>query len=260
MEKKAEILAAAARLFAERGYRRTSLRQVAQAAGVSASAVSYYFGGKAGLYGALYPEAPDGADVRERIERAGLSLFAEEGYERVSIRDIAAAAEVNSAAISYYFGGKAALYRKILYRGTEMITEFVDIVSGKHPAPEEILRLYGAFLCRLGEERPEVLRVIFRELLAGTDVFHDFVRERLTLVTDILHRAVADGVAAGRLRSGLSPEGTSRVWAGMVLFFFLSRSLAADGLAKGSAKEYLAEAWRIFTAGVLAEGAERSGT
>lgn len=57
----------------------------------------------------------DGAQARERILSAALSLFVAKGYHLTSVRDIAAQASVNSASIRYYFGDKAGLYRAALY-------------------------------------------------------------------------------------------------------------------------------------------------
>src|SRR5918997_7161545 len=44
------ILDAARPLFAERGYRDTTMRAVAQSAGVDVALVAYYFGNKEGLF------------------------------------------------------------------------------------------------------------------------------------------------------------------------------------------------------------------
>jgi len=48
-------------------------------------------------------------DPRERIRAAARQLFAERGFESTTTRDIAQAAHVNSASVSYYFGGKDKL-------------------------------------------------------------------------------------------------------------------------------------------------------
>eukprot|EP01032_Pedospumella_encystans_P003349 gene3349-3954_t len=53
----------------------------------------------------------DGEQSRERLLLASMRLFAEQGYSRASTREIALAAGVNVAAISYYFGDKAGLYK-----------------------------------------------------------------------------------------------------------------------------------------------------
>ena len=50
---RSEILNAARPMFAERGYRDTTLRAVAQSAGVDVALVAYYFGNKDGLLLAL---------------------------------------------------------------------------------------------------------------------------------------------------------------------------------------------------------------
>jgi AcrR family transcriptional regulator len=52
----------------------------------------------------------DRPDSRARLMKAAEQLFAEKGVQAVSIRDIAAAAGVNSALIGYYFGGKEELF------------------------------------------------------------------------------------------------------------------------------------------------------
>src|SRR5688500_16766581 len=52
-------------------------------------------------------------DTRERLLLAALRLFAHQGYAKTSTRELAEAASVNIAAISYYFGDKAGLYRAV---------------------------------------------------------------------------------------------------------------------------------------------------
>ena len=51
--------------------------------------------------------------ARERILEAALDLFGERGLTGTTVRDIAARAKVNVAAISYHFGGKDELYRAV---------------------------------------------------------------------------------------------------------------------------------------------------
>ena len=57
------------------------------------------------------PQRSDGEQSRERLLHAALGLFAQNGYAKTSTREIAEAAGTNLAAISYYFGDKAGLYR-----------------------------------------------------------------------------------------------------------------------------------------------------
>ncbi|MFI7003421.1 TetR family transcriptional regulator [Nocardia sp. NPDC050175] len=56
----------------------------------------------------------DAAKTRAAILQAAAILFAEQGYQRTTVRAIAAAAACNPALISRYFGGKACLYATVV--------------------------------------------------------------------------------------------------------------------------------------------------
>jgi TetR/AcrR family transcriptional regulator len=61
------ILRAAERLFADRGFERTSLSQVGEAAGVSRATPGYFFGSKAELYRAVIERSFE--EVRDAVRR-----------------------------------------------------------------------------------------------------------------------------------------------------------------------------------------------
>ncbi|MBF6355736.1 TetR/AcrR family transcriptional regulator [Nocardia higoensis] len=54
------------------------------------------------------------SDTRERLLSAAEQLLLESGYEKVSIRAVCTAAEVNPAAVHYHFGSKDALVVALL--------------------------------------------------------------------------------------------------------------------------------------------------
>jgi AcrR family transcriptional regulator len=68
---KAAIEQAARRLFAEHGYDRTSLRQVAIAAGVDPMLVTHYFAGKPGLFAAVMRTPVDPATAIAQVLAQG---------------------------------------------------------------------------------------------------------------------------------------------------------------------------------------------
>lgn len=55
-----------------------------------------------------------GKATRQRVFDAAVRLFARRGYDAVGVRDIAAAARANVAAVNYHFGGKAGLLKAVL--------------------------------------------------------------------------------------------------------------------------------------------------
>ncbi|RYY97735.1 MAG: TetR/AcrR family transcriptional regulator [Chitinophagaceae bacterium] len=65
-EKQLQIIHTAEGLFAQKGYDGTSVRDIAEAAGVNLAMISYYFGSKEGLIKALFEERT--ADVALAVE------------------------------------------------------------------------------------------------------------------------------------------------------------------------------------------------
>jgi AcrR family transcriptional regulator len=56
------------------------------------------------------PVRADGDATRESLLQAATALFADLGFAGTSVRAVAARAEANLAAVTYYFGGKSELY------------------------------------------------------------------------------------------------------------------------------------------------------
>ena len=82
--------------------------------------------------------------TRDLIIKAAVSLFAEKGFERSSVRDIVTKARVNQAAINYHFKGKDGLYFEVLKIAFERLTENagVDAEELKSLSPERALRRF----------------------------------------------------------------------------------------------------------------------
>src|SRR5947209_9304383 len=118
IRKREAILAAAGRLFAEKGYEATTMDDLAGAAGVSKATLYRYITSKEELREALAPELA-GADLRSRDARAAIldatmTFVARQGFARTSLDEIAAAAGVSRGAIYWHFKGKDDLLAAIV--------------------------------------------------------------------------------------------------------------------------------------------------
>jgi len=82
---------------------------------------------------------------REKIMQSAERLFGGRGYDGVSVRDIAGDAQVNSALIGYYFGGKEGLLAEVYTRRCEVLkadrARLLDAYTdgGRTPTLEEVL-------------------------------------------------------------------------------------------------------------------------
>ncbi len=63
-------------------------------------------------------------DTRAQILEAAWNLFAERGFEDVSVRDVTNSAGVNLASVSYHFGGKEGLIQETVKRCMNPINEY----------------------------------------------------------------------------------------------------------------------------------------
>ena len=82
-EAKQRLFDAAVSLFARKGYAAVGVREIATAAGVNLSTVSYYYGGKAGLHRAIVNEANSRA-AKVLAEAGSDSASAEEHVRKVA--------------------------------------------------------------------------------------------------------------------------------------------------------------------------------
>jgi len=157
------------------------------------------------------PIEPDAAPepTRERILDTALDLFGEHGLGDTRVRDIAARAKVNLAAISYHFGGKEELYRAVAALVIGRVERRIRRRAAIGPAsiPEDPTEAAAA-LERLIEtvvdvvvgppEMRRVARFIVRELMQPTPAF-----EVVFATMSVMHRIAS--ALLGRA-TGLDPE------------------------------------------------------
>lgn len=130
------------------------------------------------------PRNGDAADTRERILRTAERRFAERGFNGVSMREIAAAAQVNVASIAYHFGSKDNLLSEVYRIHCEpMIAERLKGLRAAEQLPprSRLAAIVEAFI------RPALHQVEFEDGVT-------FIRLRAVLSgenSELLERLVA---------------------------------------------------------------------
>ena len=117
-------------------------------------------------------------DARARLLQAGLKLFAQQGYNKTSTRELTDAASVNIASISYYFGDKAGLYRAVFSGTSGAPEDHIALYAGSELTLAEALRgFYAGFLEPLkhGDTARLCTKLHFREMVEPTGLWpaHD---------------------------------------------------------------------------------------
>ncbi len=120
------------------------------------------------------PTRIHGEESRERLLHAAVACFAENGYSKTSTRAIALQAGVNIAAISYYFGDKAGLYRAAFTEPMGSPQDDIPLFEGQQLSIQEALGgLYSGFIepLKQGEIARQCIRLHMREMVEPTDMW-----------------------------------------------------------------------------------------
>lgn len=122
------------------------------------------------------------ADKKEHIILTAIDLFATKGFEGTSIREIAAAANVNLAMINYYFGSKEKLFESIIeYKARHSRVALEELVQDAGLSPiQKIDATIDGYVERLFGHR-NFHRLIQQELITHT---------RTTLQTHIVNNII----------------------------------------------------------------------
>ncbi|MEV8636276.1 helix-turn-helix domain-containing protein [Streptosporangium sp. NPDC051023] len=129
------------------------------------------------------------AATRQAIADAALELFLERGYDRVSIRDIAEAADVSTTTLFKHFPGKEAL---VFDQEEDREAELIAAVR-QRPAGQGIV---GALREHVLASRLRVathpLRTEFTDLVDSTPALQEYAERMWTRHTAALSAAIAD--------------------------------------------------------------------
>lgn len=166
---------------------------------------------------------PQQASAQQRLVSAALSVFASKGYEGASTREICRLAEVNVAAIHYYFGDKASLYREV-FRLPEQLGLFPAEMDDPALHPRDVLVAFYRHIMGyiVAPERVQQLRLVFlREELQPSGVLDrdtDGPRRVHDRLTAFLCRAI------GLLEADLALHQLAFSLGGLVLVLFVERT------------------------------------
>ncbi|MHB8838918.1 MAG: TetR/AcrR family transcriptional regulator [Gemmatimonadaceae bacterium] len=131
--------------------------------------------------------------VPERLLAAAADLFAREGFDAVSVRQITSRARANLGAITYHFGSKEALFHAVVGRvASHLADRFVMIASETRPPLERIGRIVAMLLTEPDLPAPLLLRELTTDRPLSAPIVH-MMRRNLGIVIGLIREGQADG-------------------------------------------------------------------
>ncbi len=150
-----------------------------------------------------------GHDRREQLIAIARHLFAEKGYEAVTIEEIAQLASVSKPIIYEHFASKEGLYAVVLDRETRALLDTVSsgLTSGRprHMLEQAVMAFFNYI-----EDHPDGYRVLLRDAPAfqGPSAYSGLVNDIVVRCEEVLNQAFG--------RFGL-PKKSAAVYAHMLV-------------------------------------------
>lgn len=194
---------------------------------------------------------PSEDSTRTRILRAARRLFAAQGYDATTTKDLAAEAGVAEGTLFRHFSCKKAILIEVATQGwveilTDLLTELSEM--GSYKAVAQVMRRR---MLRL-QENSDLLRVCFIEAQYHPELRDRIQSEVISKMTDVAEAFFETAMERGVYRR-MNPKIVAQVFLGMFAVAGFSNSTIIDPDASPKALQEMAEGIAdIFLHGVLA--------
>jgi AcrR family transcriptional regulator len=167
------------------------------------------------------------SQIRERLFRAALNLFAKHGFADITVEDITNAADVGKGTFFNYFPSKD----HILLAFAEMqLTKLQSIIENLRSTREPVPQFFRTLALRMTEEpgrNPSIVRALLLANLSSTSV-REGMRINQARGHKLLTEFVEIGQERGELRNDLPAGDIAQVFRQTVLGTLLVWSLYED--------------------------------
>lgn len=168
---------------------------------------------------------------RAQILAAAIAVFAEQGFQQTTIKQIAAKAEVADGTIYNYFKNKDDILTAIIAQLTEAETRELHFAEARQIDFADFARDYVAHrMTELGEGYP-ILKVVLSETLANPPLAHQVYTQVYQPGFEVAEHYMQQLVAAGTLPA-IDPALLTRLFAAPLLGLLLLRMLGDEHIAQ----------------------------
>jgi AcrR family transcriptional regulator len=192
-------------------------------------------------------EGPDrrqrrSAETRERLFRAALRLFAEQGFAETTVEDITNAADVGKGTFFNYFPSK----EHILIAFSDMqLSKLQATVDQMRARPEPMRSFFRAMTLRMTEEpskSPDVVRALLQANLSSSSV-RSVMLERSARAEGLLTQLVQIGQGRGEFRRDVPALELAQVFRQTIFGTLLMWSLHGDASLSDRIERALEVLW-----------------
>jgi TetR/AcrR family transcriptional regulator len=192
---------------------------------------------------------PVAEETRELILRAAEIEFANRGFARARLEDIAEPVGITRAAIIYHFGDKQALYAAVLEAAFKALAERIHAALESDVShAERVEQLIGAWV-DYAAERPTLARLFMREVADSPRELAPEIRDLVDPLFSVVTEGIDKGQQEGAFRKVDSALVVS-VLAGATVWFVTNAPLLGGEETRRVAREKVFSTFREELIGV----------
>lgn len=162
------------------------------------------------------------AHRKQEILRAARSVFAQHGFRRATVDEIARRAEIAKGTVYLYFESKEAILAELVLLALAELSARLEDASdgGRGARPEAALRAMAEAYLRFAGSDPDYYRLLTAfesgDFEAGVSPSRrPLVIEGSNRALDLVTRAIADGMALGTFLPGNPRQAAGVLWAAL---------------------------------------------
>ena len=200
------------------------------------------------------PKNKSDPDLKRELLAQAEQMFAEQGYEGVSLRRLADAAGLTPAMIHYYFRNKDGLYSAMLEDLTGRLLAQIEAAAAEGVGQDPFRALMD-IASRTILAEPWAVTLIVREVLLRPGPLRDqFIETYAAKVLALLSAVITDGKQKGAIRADVDEGFAAISLLGLTAFPFIARGVVEDILdldySEAMRKDYVDHAAKLFHQGI----------
>lgn len=186
-------------------------------------------------------------ELRERIFRAAIQLFARKGYAETTVEDITNAADVGKGTFFNYFPSKEHILAAFGQLQIAKVQAAADVANSTPLLIQIFLRNLTFDVLSEPAQNPMIVRALLQANLSSDPVRH-VMRDIHSKATALLGQIVEVGQQRGEIRKDISPMDIAQVLRQSLLGAMLIWSLYGDGSLEARIENVLKILWNGLTA------------